>query len=111
VIAKSVFLYLLSTEKRQEPHFFHYRSNDSLPKGFKAGQILDLGKSFPVVLILQMLFLTCIIVRDSKAKIISSLYTFIPSFFYILNEPNMETGVKNGMVTFIIDFYPTCLNE
>lgn len=79
----------------------------------KLVRFLIWGKAFQLLCwFYKCFFLTCIMVMDSKAKIICSLFTFIPSFcFYILDKPNTETGFKNGMVTFIIDFYPMCLNE
>lgn len=98
--------------RNKETTFFPCKSSVSLPKDLKASQIHDLGKCDPVVLLFLQMFLSCIIIMDSKTKTVCSLLIFILSFcFYILDNPNTETRFKNGTVTFITDFYHMCLNK
>lgn len=113
MIAKSGSLNAFINRKKKGTTFFHCKSSVSLPKDFKAGHILVLGKSIPVVVLILQMFLSYLHnCHGQQSWKNLCVFPFFPSFcFYILDKPNMQPAFLNGMLTFITVFYDTFLNE
>lgn len=93
---QSLFLHLLSTEKKKWSTFFHCESSVSLPKDFKAGQILDLGKSIPVVVLILQMFFSYLHNCHGQQGWSNFFLTYFYSFFLLLYTWQAKYG--NGIL-------------